>query len=77
MPMVALNSDRTKVVPTGSLEARWMVDEEEAATYIEEAKEHPKMQEVMRAAEARRLEDEAETVLRLEAEAAYKAGVSR
>ena len=58
MTMVALDAPRTKVVKTGSLEARWMVDEGEVAEYLKEAKKQPKMQALMAEQAADRLEDE-------------------
>jgi len=58
MAMVALDAARTKIVPTGSLEARWMVNEGDAADYIADAKKHPKMQALMKAQAEQRLEDE-------------------
>jgi hypothetical protein len=56
--MVALNADMTKVVPTGSLEARWMVQEGEVHEYQKHAKKHPKMQALMREQADKRLADE-------------------
>lgn len=73
MTMVALNSDRSAVVPTGSLEARWLVNEDEVDDYIAQAREHPKMQAFMREQEEKRLEDEKRSAARAAAEAAYAA----
>ncbi len=70
MAMVALNFDRTAVVDTGSLQARWMVQEGEVGEFMKEARKHPKMQELMRAQEATRLEDEVKSAERAAAEAA-------
>ena len=58
MTMVALNAERSKVVERGSLEARWLVNAEDVDEYIRYAATQPKMQAVMRQAEAARLEDE-------------------
>jgi len=58
MAMVALDAARTKIVPTGSIEARWMVNEGESAEYIADARKHPKMQALMKAQAEQRLEDE-------------------
>lgn len=58
MAMVALDGARTKIVPTGSLEARWLVNEGEVEMYVKDAKKHPKMQALMKAQAERRLEDE-------------------
>lgn len=58
MAMVALNAARTKIVDRTSLEARWIVDEDEAERYIADAQKHPKMQALMEGQSARRLEDE-------------------
>jgi meiotically up-regulated gene 157 (Mug157) protein len=56
--MVAMNADRTKVVETGSLEARWIVNDGDVKAYIEHARKHSKMQELMREQADKRLEDE-------------------
>ena len=61
MSMVALDAPRTKVVPTGSIEARWMVNEGDASDYIKEARKAPKMQELMTQEAAGRLEAEKES----------------
>lgn len=58
MAMVAMNADRTAVVETGSIEARWMVNDGDVAEYLKQAKKHPKMQELMRAEAEKRLADE-------------------
>lgn len=58
MAMVALNADRTKVVNTGSIEARWLVDEGEVADVMREARKHPKMQALMKDEADKRLADE-------------------
>jgi len=58
MSMVALDAPRKKVVPTGSLEARWMVNEGDAAEYIKAAKKHPKMQAMMDTQAEQRVADE-------------------
>lgn len=72
MTMVALNAERSKVVPVGSLEARWMVNEGDASDYIKAAKKHPKMQALMREQEAARLEDEKKSARILAAETARR-----
>lgn len=58
MTMVALDAPRKKVVPTGSIQARWMVDEGEVAAYLEDARKQPKMQALMGDQAEQRLEDE-------------------
>ena len=58
MAMVALDAPRKKVVPAGSIEARWMVDEGEASEFIKDAKKHPKMQALMEEQAKERLADE-------------------
>lgn len=58
MTMVALDAPRTKVVPTGSIEARWMVNEGDVAEYLKGAKKHPKMQAAMKEQAEQRLEAE-------------------
>lgn len=58
MTMVALDAPRKKIVPTGSLEARWMVDEGDVAEFIKEAKKQPKMQDLMETEAKQRIEDE-------------------
>lgn len=73
MTMVALDAARRKIVPTGSLEARWMVDEDEAEDCIREAKKHPKMQALMDKYAEWRLADEARSAGRAADEAAYNA----
>lgn len=60
MAMVALDAPRTKVVPTGSLEARWMVNEGDVSEYIKAAKKAPKMQDLMKAEAKQRQDDEDE-----------------
>jgi len=58
MAMVAMNADRTEVVKDpGAIEARWMVNDGDVKTYLEHARKHPKMQELMRAEAEKRLED--------------------
>jgi len=73
MGMVALNAERSLVVERGSLEARWLVNEEDAAEYIADAKRHPKMQALMRQQAEARLADEARSAAIAEAERAYRA----
>jgi hypothetical protein len=68
--MVALNHDRTKVVPPEALEARWMVQEGEVANYLKEAKKQPRMQALMQEQEADRLKAEEKSAERLAAETA-------
>lgn len=58
MAMVALDAARTKVVPNGSIEARWMVEEGEVSEYLKDAKKHPKMQALMKEQAEQRLADE-------------------
>jgi hypothetical protein len=58
MAMVALDAPRTKVVPTGSLEARWLVNEGDVSEVLKHAKKHPKMQALMKAEAEQRLEAE-------------------
>jgi hypothetical protein len=58
MAMVAMNADRTSVVDTGAIEARWMVNDGDVGDYLKHAKKHPRMQELMRAEAEKRLEDE-------------------
>lgn len=58
MAMVALDAPMTKVVPLGSLEARWLVNEGEVEMYTKHAKKHPRMQALMKDQAAQRLEDE-------------------
>lgn len=58
MTMVALDAPRTKTVPVGSLEARWMVNEGDVTDYLKNAKKHPKMQALMKDQAEQRLEDE-------------------
>ena len=73
MAMVALNAERTKVVERGSLEARWLVNEEDVAECIRHAALQPKMQALMRQQAEARLEDEKRSaVLKREVEA-YRA----
>lgn len=71
MTMVALDAPRTKVVATGSIEARWMVNEGDVAEYLKGAKKHPKMQAAMKAQAEQRAEDEqhAKEIAALEAAA--------
>jgi hypothetical protein len=71
--MVALDAPRKKVVPIGSLEARWMVDEGEVAEYLKDAKKHPKMQTLMADEAEKRLEDEKESAQRLVEDKARRA----
>lgn len=71
MAMVALNAPRTKVVPADSLEARWMVNEDEAEEYIRDAKKHPKMQALMERQAEDRLADEERSKARAARVAAY------
>ena len=73
MAMVALNAARDRVVPRGSLEARWLVDEEEVDEYIKHAATQPKMQKLMAREEAARLEDEERSALAAEEFAAHRA----
>ena len=75
MAMVALNAARTKVVPKGSLEARWMVDEDDVEDDIRHAVTQPKMQALMEKAEERRLEEETASVERQLIESAYRAQI--
>lgn len=77
MTMVALDAPRKKVVPTGSIEARWLVDEGEVAEYLKDAKKHPKMQELMSGEAEKRLQDEKTAVERLAEEKAYRASARR
>lgn len=58
MTMLALDAPRTKQVPNGSIEARWMVNEGDVADYIKAAKKQPKMQELMKSQAEDRLADE-------------------
>jgi hypothetical protein len=77
MTMVALDAPRKKVVPLGSLEARWLVDEGEVSEYLKDAKKHPKMQALMAVEADKRLEDEKKAVERLAEEKAYRASARR
>ena len=72
MAMVALDAARTKVVPAGSIEARWMVNEGEASEFIADARKHPKMQEQMNAQAAQRAADEKEAASRAAADKARR-----
>lgn len=72
MAMVALDAARTKVVPTGSIEARWMVNEGDVADVLKAAKKQPKMQALMKAQEAARLEDEKHSAEQARLEAAAR-----
>jgi meiotically up-regulated gene 157 (Mug157) protein len=67
--MVALDAPRKKVVPTGSIEARWLVDEGEVPEYLAYAKKQPKMQALMEEQAKLRLEDEAKSAKAAAAEA--------
>lgn len=72
MAMVALDAPRKKIVPTGSIEARWMVDEGEASEYIREARKHPKMQALMENQAKDRLADEKKAAENAAIEAAVR-----
>lgn len=58
MAMVALDAPMKKVVPAGSLEARWLVNEGEVGEYQKHARKHPKMQALMEEQAKARIEDE-------------------
>jgi hypothetical protein len=58
MTMVALDAPRKKVVPLGSIEARWLFQEGDVADAKKYAAKHPKMQALMEAEAETRLEDE-------------------
>jgi hypothetical protein len=73
MTMVALDAPRKKVVPVGSLEARWMVDEGEVADYLKDARKHPKMQALMADQADARIEDEKISANRLAEDKARRA----
>ena len=72
MAMVALDAPRKKVVPKGSLEARWMVDEGEVDAYLKDAKKQPRMQAFMEDQAAQRLADEKKAKEQAALEAAAK-----
>lgn len=60
MTMIALDAARTRAVPAGSLEARWLVDEGEVAEYVKAAAREPLMQALMvEQAKARLSQEEA------------------
>ena len=73
MTMVALDAPRTKVVPTGSIEARWMAQEGDVSDYIKGAKKHPKMQALMKDEAEARLEGEKRSAATAAAERAHRA----
>jgi len=72
MTMVALDAPRKKVVETGSIEARWMVNEGDVADVLKHAKKHPKMQAFMEAEARERLEDEKRSAETAKLEAAAR-----
>jgi len=72
MTMVALDAPREKVVETGSIEARWLVNEGDASTYIREAKKQPKMQALMKSQAKDRLADERKAAEQAALEAAAR-----
>lgn len=75
MTMVALDAPRTKVVPTGSIEARWMVNEGDVADVLKHARKHPKMQALMKDEAEARAEDEKRSAQIAKDEAAYRAKI--
>lgn len=75
--MVALDAARRRLVPMGSLEARWLVDEDEVDLYIKDAATQPLMQAEMDRQAARRLEDEAASAEMAELMAAHREAVRR
>jgi len=72
MTMVSLDAPRKKVVPDGSIEARWRVNEGDVADVLKHAKKHPKMQAFMEAQAKDRLEDEQHSVETAKLEAAAR-----
>lgn len=72
MAMVALDAPRKKIVPAGSIEARWMVEEGEANDMIRDAKKQPKMQAVMEEQAKERLADEKKAAEQAALEAAAR-----
>ena len=72
MTMVALDAPRTKIVPTGSIEARWMVNEGDVSEVLKHAKKHPKMQALMKDQADDRLADEKRSAETARLEAAAK-----
>lgn len=75
MTMVAMDAPRTKVVPTGSIEARWMVNEGDVADVLKHARKHPKMQALMKDEAEARAEDEKRSAQIAKDEAAYRAKI--
>jgi hypothetical protein len=72
MPMVALDAPRKKIVPMGSIEARWVVEQGEVDAYIKDAKKQPRMQALMEEQAAQRLADEKKAKEQAAIEAAAK-----
>lgn len=72
MTMVALDAPREKVVPVGSIEARWMVNEGDVSEYLKGAKKHPKMQALMKREAEDRLADEKRSAETAKLEAAAR-----
>jgi len=70
--MVALDAPRRKVVPTGSIEARWMANEGDVSEYMKGAKKQPKMQALMEGQAEDRLADEKRSAETAKLEAAAK-----
>jgi hypothetical protein len=75
--MVALDAARRRVVPMGSLEARWIVDEDEVEAYIRDAAQQTRMQALMDQQAEARLADEKASLERAELMDAHREAVLR